>query len=82
MTINVDEIAPLTSELLALAERRCAEVVATWGRLQSVTMLNDGHGGQKPLAPSIRDLALACYAQGVRDTAAVEAALRAGKEGN
>lgn len=72
--LDVDEIAPLTPELLQLARSRSDEIVKEWGRLAHIwgtggLWAPDGSLIEK--APTIPELAAACYAQGVRDAVAV-----------
>lgn len=73
--INVDEIAPMTPELWAMAKRRCSEIVQAFGKSMSIWGTQTVHGpeGEVNEVPTIAQLAAVCYAQGVRGTAAVAA---------
>lgn len=74
----------MTDGLATLAQRRTSEIVQEWGRLVSVwgtggLYRRDGEFYEK--APTVPELAAACYAQGVRDAVAVAASSPASERG-
>ena len=76
MSINVDDIAPMTEGLVTVARNRTDDILTEYGRLMSVwgqRALHGKDGARLEQVPSLADLAAACYAQGVRDTVAVAA---------
>ena len=74
-TLNVDEIAPLTPEILEVARHRTHDIIREWARQLSVWGTTELHGpdGPKSEVPTLAHLVMAAYSQGVRDTAAVAA---------
>jgi len=81
--INVDEIAPITEDLLVLATRRTDGILRAWGKqiaCYGTAPIHHHDGAPNHGVPTLRQLVIAAYAQGVRDTAAAAAVERISRE--
>lgn len=82
MSVDVDAICPVTDGLARVAEHRTHDILKEWARRHSIWGTTVLHGpGDAIQSPTLRDLVIASYVQGARDTAAVAAIERDKAEG-